>query len=353
MSWQNGYTRYFDEADEQLELAEVPIVICWNGLHHYTPTAITSQTFIDTKRIQSGLKLLGNLAEIFDTFEFYHTDDIMKKQYKVLQDNVEDTTFLFKVCTENPNVDLSQLVMPSGKSVTTTISQTSQWSPQRILSEVIDDPNRGKQGPSSSAAVASSGPGGGSPSLSFSSAGPSSTPSADKRGNPSRPPPSATSGPASTAPPKKKRKVDLSKLQCKHCNHVCARSNEMGNHLRKDHGDLGYEKLKCQQCTSDFTSSQGLKVHMTSKHNVGNAKVYNCDKCDYVNNKEESLLVHKANKHGAAINKPQCEVCQKFFMHSDHLKKHIKDDRCMGPMDTEEEGAPSTRKIKEENSPMH
>ena len=187
------------------------------------------------------------------------------------------------------------------------------------------------------------------------SAGPSSTSSGHKRSNPTTLPPSQTSGsPATTAPARKKRKVDVDKLQCKHCDHKCARSNEMGNHLRKDHEDLGYKKLKCEICSSEFTSSQGLRVHMTSKHSVGNAKIYHCDKCDYNNNKEESVLVHKANHHGDAINKPQCEVCKKYFMHTDHLKKHHKDDRCMGAMDTvEEEGATSTstRKIKKKTVP--
>ena len=130
-----------------------------------------------------------------------------------------------------------------------------------------------------------------------------------------------------SAPPAKKKKLDS--LKCQYCETIVQRTNEMQNHLRKDHG---LAKLKCSHCTKEFISSAGLKVHLKGTHGIGTSKFYYCDYegCDYKSNKRDAVPAHKMTEHGIECDKFECEDCLKKFSTRDNLKKHNRDGRCPG-----------------------
>lgn len=327
--WTSGDIQFFEESDGELDFEEIPIVIAYNGIHHFTPTAITSSSYIESRRLKSANKLLVTMSDIFCSLEYLDSNAVFREQYQKLKNDIETTVQMVNLASAGG--DLSTIITTT-ENTTEKLTQGTQWYATDAIpdtsssTEVFNNPQSSPAHQASSPPVAPSGSVKGiqvsSPAL------PSTTPPDSPTPPGINPASSVTPGPhssGSTGPPTKKQKIS-DKLICHICQQKVARSNEMGNHLRKCHN---YDKLKCNMCNSEFISTAGLKVHLTNMHDLGTSKLHRCDfeDCSYRTNKESSLLVHKV-KHGQELIKPQCTGCNKYFMTEDNIKKHHRDGRC-------------------------
>ena len=105
--------------------------------------------------------------------------------------------------------------------------------------------------------------------------------------------------------------------QCQHCGNVYAREGSLERHRQKH---VQAKKFRCNTCHKVFTDNNQLKIHMRS--HTGE-KPYKCDYpgCNHRASDSTNMTKHKKT-HQPRTH--QCIWCEKKFVRSDGLKRHMK-----------------------------
>ena len=64
VNFEGGHISYFRDEDEQMNPFDIPIVIIYNGKHHFCSSKKISQELCESKRMGFMKTLLGNVAKL-------------------------------------------------------------------------------------------------------------------------------------------------------------------------------------------------------------------------------------------------------------------------------------------------
>jgi len=156
--------------------------------------------------------------------------------------------------------------------------------------------------------------------------------------------------------PYKSDKYSKESFSCDICSKIFAKKSKLEKHI-ETHGSK--KAFSCQLCDKNFKHEQNLRLHFNKIHGENdNKKLFNCDKCGESFARIESLKKHmevhsveespfhckpcirsfpdesKLDQHNKRQHREiwmkenkknllSCEQCEKTFMSSDHLMKHI------------------------------
>ena len=114
-------------------------------------------------------------------------------------------------------------------------------------------------------------------------------------------------------------KHEESSFKCDHCNESFVSFYRLQMHELKH----PTQSFKCHLCQKVCGSQTGLDFHVTT-HLLGesNNKILKCDHCSYTTFQGPYLKKHLAEKHGIGEARFKCDICNRVFSSSGHLKNH-------------------------------
>lgn len=130
-------------------------------------------------------------------------------------------------------------------------------------------------------------------------------------------------------------------FKCKYCTRMFAAKSSRNNHHHMAHKNKDVLHFKCDECQIYFESKEELRIH-SFVHYDGDIKT--CHICEQIFKNTRMLNIH-LQKHSAKF---QCEECLQNFSFKSGLKKHIRLNRCKGPLDQDQELAEMSEKEMQE-----
>lgn len=113
---------------------------------------------------------------------------------------------------------------------------------------------------------------------------------------------------------------------CPHCDFPFKYPENLKEHLRVKHADLGYqpaETFPCQYCPRTFVYKNSLQSHVRSNHRE--LKTFRCVICDTV---YTNVVVYKHHmKEHCQPKYIRCELCNVTFSCNNHLRRHMESNR--------------------------
>ena len=298
----------------EMEKNQYPLVICYNGRDHFTPTVTASMdTFFSWKLnrelgpiLAVGLMVINELdmqyikpeivphirnVEQVLAQELMHISTTANAAHlrSVLQRNKEGAV--------NRMPALSQVHCPplSGGSAESSLPSSSTGAVPPQSGSVADQPAQQQQSGQPDAAEG-------------------------EEGEPPEP-----------EPQPKTRKKHI----CHHCGKVCSKTNDLTGHLWKHHHEG--EPIQCNRppCKErDFSSKGALKKHVDTVHKK--KFPYNCSDCSYGTRSYKYYVEHRIVKHDVHMvhkktREPRhyiCKDCDKKCRGPASLAKHVQRKMC-------------------------
>ena len=106
-------------------------------------------------------------------------------------------------------------------------------------------------------------------------------------------------------------------FQCTECGKQYTTVIAVKTHYKREHIDKVYN---CDQCPYIAKDKGRLNQHMKTTHSKKEYKEYKCEYCEQV---FEHVLHLRAIKHARSPHDHSCHKCDKAFIHSNQLRKHI------------------------------
>ena len=131
VQWKSGEVHRFSRKDEQLLPEEFPIVIAFNGIHHFTSTKLVSPEGVQYKRHEILQELLENITELFESFEVSNCPTIAQN-LKYINDLGKETGEMFVKWVDGEPIPDSKVLstLSAGAVPAPSSSEATQTSTQ-------------------------------------------------------------------------------------------------------------------------------------------------------------------------------------------------------------------------------
>lgn len=145
VQWKTGHIEKFSQEDDSILDEDFPIVIVFNGIHHFAATEVVDMKEVENRRANIMQGLLQNIRKLSLHFNVDECPPL-KKNLQALQDIGDETSEMFSAWTSGEEVPTSQLVplgpgqippLP-GPSTSTASSQTTD-APARRKKFICDE----------------------------------------------------------------------------------------------------------------------------------------------------------------------------------------------------------------------
>jgi KRAB domain-containing zinc finger protein len=122
-------------------------------------------------------------------------------------------------------------------------------------------------------------------------------------------------------------------FKCQFCTRLFASKTARNNHHYIAHKDSKTVlKFKCDKCNVYFEMKEELRIHSFIHFN---GEILHCSECDQIFKTNRLLKIHM-QKHETKKTF-QCTQCGDFFTFKTGLAKHIRLNRCKGPVNAEDD----------------
>ena len=312
----SGYEELFTEDDFKNQYKETyPIVLGYNGSHHYCPTMLISPNGLNRFKVEMFMEYMNSGNEMLKMLDLSLIGQGPKEQILNLGEEVTRTCQVL--------VDDGYHLPDDFTAFQAKVSGLSQGSCQPYFNLPSGVP--GSQGTQSAVVLPPSSP--------------------------------------EDSPAHKKRKY-----KCEECDEVFTRWDQKEDHKKKKHGDA--TGIICPQCGKAFAATKGLKEHIRQQHEGsykfkcpyagpeqgqckfkgtdgvqafdrhmtkqhGEGALFTCPKCQKSNIQgTASLQRHLKEDKCTALKNFECLACGKWYKSKEYLEKHIKEKHKEGDVST-------------------
>lgn len=84
VNWESGYTEHFAVEDEEMDNLAYPVVVVYNGIHHFCSSLVIDSAELENRRFNYVTQLVDNLTKLLRDFTF--KSPVIDTQFEILRD---------------------------------------------------------------------------------------------------------------------------------------------------------------------------------------------------------------------------------------------------------------------------
>ena len=120
----------------------------------------------------------------------------------------------------------------------------------------------------------------------------------------------------------KHSEVDQAKVTCETCHKEFRSEAAKIGHIEKVH--LNLRPYPCEKCGKCFKELRMLNEHQITHRTEDEKQIFLCNECGTSFERKCYLRNHVSRMHGSREKNYHCEDCQKSFLTSPELKRHVR-----------------------------